>query len=497
MWKPKLLWLGCALFALPLLAHGYAGTASRYFGDDFCAGAVFRDYGTIGGQKWFYLNWGAVPTTLFLMALTDPAGAGLTRVLPAIAIVLWVAAGAWTVRQVTERIGNRLNAGASLLMAEIVVYATVSDSPNVIQSLYLRVPMFEYVGPLMALTLYAGLLARTSARMATTRWLIASGMMTFVAGSFGPVYVALQTMAVALALVVNRLLDRSNRGRTLERLLVVGLVGSIAALGFVALAPGNAMRQHSFPTPPSPLAIIKWSVLSAVFMFARPLLPLLRGTIATIVPRVLGLNPDWLPKALGMATSPLTIVLLVGVPAWLALTRRDEPAPDGRLAGFVLAGAPVLAFVLMTACMAPSAYGTSAPPPPRALIIPQFALACLTACWGYAIGVRARPGSSAGAKGWPVRLTLAAVLSVAVWAPIVSARATFREGSRLRTWAARWDDTDRQLRDQHARGQRHAVVPAVDTIGGVGSVGADAADWVNWCAARYYGFDTITGVARR
>ena len=33
---------GCALLAIPLLAHAYAGTASRYVGDDYCAEFIFR-----------------------------------------------------------------------------------------------------------------------------------------------------------------------------------------------------------------------------------------------------------------------------------------------------------------------------------------------------------------------------------------------------------------------------------------------------------------------
>src|SRR6266540_1372078 len=150
--KPYVLWLGCVLFALPLAAHAYAGTFSRYVADDYCAGYIFHDYGLIGGQRWFYMNWGAVPTTLFLMAVTEPAGARLTPFLPGFAIALWIAAGTWTIRGITARIGHPLTLAASLLIAELVAFVTIADAPNVIQSLYLRIPLFEYVGPLILAT---------------------------------------------------------------------------------------------------------------------------------------------------------------------------------------------------------------------------------------------------------------------------------------------------------------------------------------------------------
>jgi len=38
----------------------------------------------------------------------------------------------------------------------LVIFATLQDAPNVIQSLYLRVPMLAYTGLLIFLSLYIG-----------------------------------------------------------------------------------------------------------------------------------------------------------------------------------------------------------------------------------------------------------------------------------------------------------------------------------------------------
>lgn len=479
------------LFAVPLVAHAYAGTASRYVGDDYCAGYVFRDHGALGGQWWFYRYWGAVPTTVLLMSLTDLGGARMAAVLPSLAIALWVVAAAWAVRCVARLAGLAWGWWPSLLMGEVIVYATIQDAPNVIQSLYLRVPMLAYAGPLIAATVYAGMLAALcQRRVVSAAGALASAVVAFVAGAFGPVYVAMQTVALAAGAFVVSVAPARDGRRPMRRLLLAGVAGSIASLAFVALAPGNAARQQHFPHPPGWPAVIVWSVLYAVFMFARPLLPLLRPTITALAPMMLGGEPSWLAKALEMSTSPATVLIAIGVPAvivWIAIGHRT-PRVAPAMARWALIGLPALAFGLVVASMAPGAYGTSAPPPPRALIIPQFVIVCAAVTWGCALAATLRSRPSV-----PLGVAAAAVVLIAIWQPIASTRHTLQQAGELRAWAARWDETDRRLRLARANGETTAIVPAVGSIGGVGSISPDADDWVNVCAAQYYGLERIRG----
>lgn len=484
---------GCALFAVPLLAHAYAGTGSRYVGDDYCAGYVFRDHGVLGGQWWFYRYWGAVPTTVLLMALTDLGGNGVTAALPAAAIALWVAAAAWAVRCATRLAGPAWGWWPSLLVGELIVYATIEDAPNAIQSIYLRVPMLAYTVPLIAASVYVGLIATWWRRRTASAWsALASAVVAFVAGAFGPVYVAMQTVALAASALVLSVAPVRNDARLVRRLLLAGLAGSIAGLAFVALGPGNASRQQHFPHPPGWPTVIVWSVLYALFMFARPFLAVLHPTIGSLAPAVLGGEPAWLAKALEMTASPVTLLLAIGVPAIVWISHGDrQPRVSPALIRWTLIGLPVFALALAVASMAPGAYGTSAPPPPRALIIPQFAIVCAAVAWGCALAATVRLRSSVS-----FRVAAAAVALLAIWQPLASARQTLRQAAELRAWAARWDETDRRLQLARASGERAAIVPAVGTIGGVGSISADADDWVNVCAAQYYGLERIKGTLR-
>jgi hypothetical protein len=500
----SLAWIGVVLFALPLVAHAYAGTASRYVSDDYCAGYIFRDFGYLGGQRWFYMNWGAVPATLALMALTDPFGSRLTPFLTMAALVAWMAALTWAARRLARAAGRTWEWPVALLVAEVVIYATLQDSPNVVQSLYLRIPMFEYVLPLVALALYAGWLARRSVvagisrpdvrLKADTTGIIVSAIVTFVAGSLGPTYVVMQTAMLGAGLAINRLVGRDALTRSIERLLMAGLSGSIAAIAIVALAPGNALRQQHYPPPPGLVRLAILSFFSTVFMFVRPVLPALRGVIGAIVPHMFASEPEWLSKALAMSSSPLTVMILVAVGWLMGFTRGSDQglAKAGHYRN-VLLGAPIVAFVLVAACMAPSVYGTSAPPPPRALIEPQFVLVCALLCWSYAAGLwwRARAGAATRLPALAIALVVCLVGAV----PVLASWQIARRGGEYRAWAAQWDQVDGQLRAAAAQGVTRAQVQALDPIGGVPAIVEDPKDWVNNCAARYYGLESITGVA--
>lgn len=490
-WLGAVALVGCLAFALPLLAHAYAGTGGRYLGDDYCAGYIFRDYGLIGGQVWHYKSWSAVPTTLMLMAATEPGGPRLAPVLPAGALVLWLVGATWTVRRLSFWSGRSWRWPLCLWVAEVVIYSTLQDSPNVAQSLYLRVPMLAYICPLVLLTAYGGWLAWMSGR--NTRGslpVIAGVVFAFAFGAFGPVCAAFLIAAIGIAWCVARLQPPSPRRDSLLRLLAVGGVGAVLALAVVAFAPGNAARQVRFPHPPGLTRVAVWSLLYSVFMFSRSFLPVLQSAIVGAIPYVMSSTPRWLTTALAMGTSPLPLALAIVTPFTLVILL--DVRASGRRANAARWGIPIVAFVLVCACMAPGAYGTSAPPPPRALVIPQYVMTVMAACWGYALGLvwaaggrRVTPRAQAGAM---------VVAGLSLLVPVMSTPAIVRSGAAMREWAQRWDETDRQIRNAYESGSRDAVVPALESVAGVGSISPDRNDWVNACAARYYGVRSITGI---
>jgi hypothetical protein len=269
----------------------------------------------------------------------------------------------------------------------------------------------------------------------------------------------------------------------------------VIALAVVALAPGNAGRQVRFPVPPNLFKVAVWSVLYTAFMFCRPLIPFIKDGIVAVVPGVLGGTPRWLPTALDMAISPVPLLIAILMPAGLSLL--SVPASGSRqFHRRALWGIPLLAFTLVCACMAPGAYGTSAPPPPRALLIPQYVITCLAAAWGYSLGAVI----FAARRDWPgLRPAFMAVAAslLLLAGPVAAMPPIVRTGTAMREWARRWDGIDLELRKAHATGVRDATVPSLEALAGVGSISVDPHDWVNVCAANYYGLATITGIPAR
>ena len=490
--------LAVVLLAIPLCAHAYAGSFARFMGDDYCDASTFRREGLFGAQKYFYVTWGAVPTTIALMALVDPAGPALAGWLPGIALAAWVATLTWACAQFRLASGARLPGLLALCLAELIAFATAEDAPNIIQSLYLRIPMLAYLCPVIALGGYIGYCRRAIDRSDGSRRRAAgSALFAFVAGSFGPVYVAMQTTALVLALAASRVVGSVGLRRTLRPVLAAGLAGSIAALAFIAVAPGNTRRAEFFPPRPGLASIAASTTLATAFMFARPALSLLEPAVTAAVPRLWPDASRWLDRALAMASSPIVplFVILAGLLlAFLAAGDPIDAASIRRARGWVLA-IPVLAFVLVASAIVVGPFGTSAPPPPRALIIPQFALECLALLWGLAAGTVVRAGLAVRRIAASRALVPAAAVAMMLLATL-SGRSTARtllQVPSLRQWASDWDAGDRELRAAASDRRLVVSVPALSPLGGVGAIGPDPDDWVNKCAAQYYGLTAVTG----
>jgi hypothetical protein len=144
--------------------------------------------------------------------------------------------------------------------------------------------------------------------------------------------------------------------------------------------------------------------------------------------------------------------------------------------------------------MAVGAFGIGAPPPDRALIIPQFAIECLLVSWAFAAVMAARLSRAADAGGRaPSIVAVVAVVACAGTMALYSASRTVSTVPALRVWAESWDRTDRTLRAAASRGEQKVVVHTTDLPGGLGWISEYPRNWVNRCVATYYHLDSVTG----
>lgn len=464
------------LLAAALAAHAYVGLFARYMADDYCTAGTVRTAGLLETQRHFYVAWSGRFSFTLMVSLVELLGTGVVPYLPLAALVCWVAATAWAVYELLSRSLGRRSVLFSVLVAELIVYATVEDNTGgVFEALYWQTGMLTYIAPLILLTtlvgFYARALHRTDVRATGAASLVAFFAAAFCAGGFSETSAFMQIGAFAAACAATHFLSDSERRRRLLPALVSGLSGSVASLAVVALAPGNAVREATHPAHSDLLTVSTRAMSNALtHAFTE------HNYGVTFAPR-------W------------AALLLASVLAFYLSTRSDN---DGSAAKRLrpmlwLAGSGALVYFC---CFFPASYAISTAPPPRALVVAQFVLVCTLVSLGW-VG-----GEAAGAYFNFKRLkpqralvaSLAALVVLLSFTFAASARRTFSLAERARPLARLWDAHDASIRARVEGGEKNLNVPVAYNVGGTDVMTANPNWYVNKCMAVYYGADSMTGV---
>jgi hypothetical protein len=468
-----------AAMSAALLALAYVGLYARYMADDYCTAASLRKLGFLAIQRRWYTEWTGRFSFSLLLAAAESAGPAVVPFLPASAVVCWVAGAVWSVYRVAVLLSWPRPLLTSLVLGELVVFATLNGAHNIAQSLYWQSGMLTYVPPLVLFTLYVGVACRAVGRRlkgrAATPETLACGALTLLAGGFSESHALLQVGALALALAACYGYAPASLRRAALPPLAAGLAGALAALCVVVLAPGNAVRMGYFPVPPGPAKLLAVSLFDAA------------GFVALTV-----------------YLAPLTALMSVALPALFGFHLHQE-RPDlgrglggsGRLRPLLLP--PLIGFVMIFLCTVPSVYGTSGFLPERARVIPGFVFVCVAVWWGLTAGVvlsgclRARRPFSSWARGASAVAALVLLLP-----PVAAVRRTLALVPGARAAAAAWDEMDRDLREAGGRGAGDVTVaPLSDVETRFGAarnelqIERDAHSAKNRCVAQYYGIGSV------
>ena len=158
-----------AILAVPLAAYAYLGLFSRYAADDYCTAGQVLTRGLVGLETQLYEAWSGRFAFTFIVGLVELVGSGVTRVLPALAILAWVAALTWALARV-------IHFRQALVLAELVVFVTLASTPDVGQSLFWQTGMLTYLLPLILLAGLVGVLVeRVRLGCAGPKWLLVAG----------------------------------------------------------------------------------------------------------------------------------------------------------------------------------------------------------------------------------------------------------------------------------------------------------------------------------
>jgi hypothetical protein len=469
--QPFGLALSIGIFATltPLALFGYLGIFSRYESDDYCLSAFFFQGDLISSMIQRYFVSSSRYTNILFIGLADKLlGWYNVAILPALMLSLFVFGLYLLLKESSEAIGLRWSRAAILFISVLVVYFSVTQAPDLYETLYWRAGMTSHFAPVVFIPFWGAFLIRQirdSEECTPSLWTQAlCFMIPFLIGGLSEPPTALMITILSLSVVAAwRWGDVRNRGSILI-LLLWSLAGAMTALIVMALAPANSLRMQT--APPGLFELVSRIVYYPFYFIV--------DTLRTLP----------VPTLMSMAVTAL--LFYVQYPSQ-GLSREAR----NRL-GILMILILMFAYLFIAASFAPSVYGQSYPVP-RARFIARMVMTGALIAEGALLGILL---AQAGIKSFqtPIYRQLAIVvfMLLALY-PLRTAWRIYGEIPVYQQRAAAWDARDAEIRALKDQGVQDLVVRFLSEIP-IQDLGDRTGFRLNRCAATIYGVNSIVAV---
>ena len=456
-----------AFFLIPNLMYLYNAWFVRHRADDFCFSGTFREYGFLDGLSHFYLTISNRFSAFMLWSVSDLLGEKAIRFFPMFAILLTVFALYMFARFIAKSLEIKYADWLAFFVSQMLTFFFLYLSPSIDQSVYWRAAMVHYFLPFPVLLFMVRFVlekSHSSARSLLNIFLFF--LLAFFMAGLSESYAALQGAVFMLVLAYTFLhLQRKEKTSAAIYSLAV-IVGTISALVVMILSPGNTLKMTLLDQAQDVGTIISISLNSAYsFIFYT-----IRG--------------GWLP---------FFVLLLLGslIALFVNYERKNQLKPKAFV--HLLLIIPVFIFILIASIAAPTAYGMTAYPEKRVLMLGLMVLVCAVFAEGFLLGIISSlflPGSQ-----W-VRIFVGfALLGLSIY-PLRSLPGISTMINFYRERAGLWDQQQEEIFTQISAGQQDLVVTALDAHAEIAEMRESSTFWVNLCSAQYYNVDTITAIER-
>ena len=459
--------LGLVILLLALVVYSIPGFYSRHLADDYCFSERIKNEGFLRGLSSFYQDISNRYGAFWFISLTELAGEKTIRFLPALMVAFLFFSFSYFIKKLLVLIDLTQSKLIPFLISALLVFLVLFQAPNLFQSLYWRSGLASYFAPLPFLYLIMGLILQqiSIANFAQTHhWLLSAlaFLLAFFSGGMSETYASFQSVFLILCIFLYVFLVKRRESFNSFLLVNTGaLLGSLAAMAVMVLAPGNQLRLIVLPQAGN-----LWIVLQLSFRYATDfIVETLRGlpipTVFTILATVL----------LGYHLSHGKVHLI----------------QNNRLVWLVLI-IPLAAFVLIASICAPTVFGMLAYPEPRALIIARQTLSLAFLLLGGVLGILSHRFMDR-----IINVCFASILMLGVlwFYPLRAVNQVWQQLPSAQNRAIAWDVRQADIEKQKSRGLRVIVINALDSVSGVAELSSDPQFWINQCAAGYYGVDSI------
>jgi hypothetical protein len=463
--------LGVLTSFITLALYAYLGTFSRYGSDDYCLSAFFLQDNLISAMIQRYSIASSRYTNIIFIGLADKLlGWHNVAILPALMLALFVLGLYLMLREIGEMMELRWTRSMIFLLSLLLLYFSVSQAPNLYETLYWRAGMTSHFAPLAFIPFFGTFLLR-QIRKATERspsfWIQAACfVLLFLIGGLSEPPTALMITVLSLAIPAAWLWSDIRYRRSILLLLFWSLLGALTALIVMALAPANSIRME---TPPPPLPELISRIISYPSFF---------------------IVDTW-------RTLPIPTLISVAVPAVLFYVKYTHSSEDlskearNRLAILMIL-VLVFTYLFIAASFAPSAYGQSYPAQ-RARFIGRLLLTGALMTEGALLGAFISQTKMQFFQFTNVRgFALFALIILALY-PLRTAWRILGEIPVYQQRAAAWDLRESEIYRMKVDGDQDLVVRFLRKEK-TQDLGDRAEFRLNRCAAALYGVNSIVAM---
>lgn len=456
---------------LALALYGYLGTFSRYGSDDYCLSAFFLqdDFLTVFIQRYFTSS--SRYTNILFIGLVDKLfGWYNVAILPALMLTLFVLGVYLFLQEIVEALELRWSRLMTFLLSLLVVYFSVTQAPDLYETLYWRAGMTSHFAPAVFIPFFGAFLLKQIRK--ATRVLpsfvvqVACFIIPFVIGGLSEPPTALMITVFGLGIVAAwRWADPRVR-RSILIILSWSLLGAMTALIVMAIAPANSIRMQT--SPPSLLELIGRIIEYPVHFIVDTFRTLPTPTLISIVMPVVLFYVKYAHPSEPLskeARNRLIILLLLTI---------------------------VLAYLFIAAAFAPSAYGQSYPVP-RARFAGRVVMTSALMMEGALLGALVAQFRANSFQSVYIRNFAILVFMILALYPLRTAWRTAGEVPVYQQRAAAWDLRDAEIRRLKTEGSQDLVIGFLSD-----EKTQDLGDYteyrLNRCAATLYGVRSIVAV---
>ncbi len=457
--------VGLTLFLVGVGLFAYLGYYNRYWADDWCYNADFKNLGFLETVRGYAYNVTYTPSrysvTIFAGLIQAFETLGVQLMTP-LTIIFWVAGLAYLFYNFAQMSDYRLPKWPVIFVAAVIVYFSIYLSPHIYQSLYWRTGMLTYTTPLVFLPwIFVFITEQSKRERPSPIWTASIFIFTLLGGGFSEASSTVLVTTLGLYTFIAGIGYRRKRPWAVKTFVpaLTALVGAMTAMALLVLAPTTQVRKERYGEP---AGLVELLVLLYQFTYAF--------------------------FVLSIKDYQNILLILMSIFAGFLFFPSVKTDKVGKIL-LLAALVGLLAVFLVAASLAPSAYVERGMPAGRTIIIPRFIAVSGFVVAGWLSGLALREVFT---PRWLEALV--AVLLLASYAyPLYTLGVTAEKIPVYATRTLAWDTREATIQAALASEQERAEVLAIDglPVGGIrdfdppGKTGF----WITRCAMDYYGIN--------